>query len=378
MSTLARTNLILGAILVIQVIVLLLLPKEGSPKGPSQIDPTIAGRMPFNGLNAKDVRSVTITSGDGKVVKLAAAPKKEGEQELVWSVANRDGFPARGADVEKIVDAARKVTLVREVTRQEKRYPRLNVADGVMHAHVEIGGEGGKKLADFRVGDSKDFSSIYLRMTGDPAVYEAQGASTWEFPVAVTGLVDNSFLDLPSDEVARVKVVTPTESFEVMKVVPESRPASAPTTRETESQPESAPASRAAETKPVPKWVVVGNESQTLDKTKVESWIRGLTRLNLSDPIGKAKEPAYGFDKPAATVTITMHGGKETVITIGAERKDERDHYATATGKDFVVTIPSWTVTDQFQKKLKDLEPGGAPARDEHDHEGHVHDTEPK
>ena len=99
---------------------------------------------------------------------------------------------------------------------------------------------------------------------------------------------------------------------------------------------------------------------QTLDKTKVESWIRGLTRINLSDPIGKEKKPEYGFEKPTATATLTMADGKETDDHRSAPSgRNEHDYYLTATGKEFVVTVASWNVTDQFQKKLKDLLPGG-------------------
>ena len=87
-----------------------------------------------------------------------------------------------------------------------------------------------------------------------------------------------------------------TETFEVVKETPASRPASQP-----ESQSESGPASRGPETKPEPKWVVAGAADQTLDKSKVESWIKGLARVTLSDPIGTEKKPEYGFEKPTAT-----------------------------------------------------------------------------
>jgi hypothetical protein len=364
MSTLARTNLILLAILVVQAVVLIALPKEGAEGGASRNDAGVAGREPFSSVETKDVQGVTLTSGDGKVIKLEATVKKEGDQETkTWALANRDGFPARAADVEKIVEAVRKIKLMRIITRQEKRYAKLNVADGVTHARVQVQGSGGRPMADFRIGESKDFSSVHVRIDGDPAVYEAKEVSTWEFPTAVSGLVDTTFLDLPSDQVVKVKLSAGAESFEVVKETPESRPESAPA--ETRGS-ESAPATR-----PEPKWVVAGDPARSLDKTKVESWIRGLTRVNLGEPIGKEKKAEYGFSTPAATVTLVFADGKETVITIGAERKEERDYYMTATGKDFVVTAASWNVTDQFQKKLADLAPGAS--TEPSGHEGHDH-----
>ena len=279
------------------------------------------------------------------------------------TLANRDGFPARTADVEKIVNALPKIRFTRVMTRQEKRYSRLKVADGVMHARVQVAGDGGRTLADFRIGEG-DFNTVHVRMEGDPAVYEATGISTWELPVAVSGLVDSGFLDLPADQVVKV-TVKHAEMFDVVKEMPESRPASRPESQGTDT----GPSTRGAETKPEPKWVSGG---QTLDKTKVESWIRGLTRLNLSDPVGKEKKPEYGFEKPTSTVVLTMADGKETTIVVGAERTEQHDYYLTATGKDFIVTVAAWNVTDQFQKKQKDLLPG-APSTTDPGHEGHDH-----
>jgi hypothetical protein len=378
--TLSRVNVILAAVLVVQAIVVFALPKQGAATKTGTKDANVAGRKPFAPIEAKDVRGITITSGEGKTIRLAATVKQEGGQDVTsWAIADRDGFPARTADVEKIIDAAKKIELSRVITRQPKRYARLNVADGVTHARVQITGEGGAPLADFRIGESKDFSSVYVRMEHDDAVYEATGPSTWEFPTTVSGLVDATFVDAPLEQVARVKLTSATEMFDIVKEIPPSRPESAPAdTRTSEttpaSMPESGPATRAAETKPEPKWVVASNPSRVLDKTKVESWIRGLTRINLGEPIGKEKKPEYGFDKPTATATLVFSDGKEIVLTVGAERKEERDYYFTATGKDFVVTIASWNVTDQFQKKLADLEAGSTPAvPGPDDHEGHDH-----
>jgi hypothetical protein len=364
MSSLTRANLVLLAVLVVQAIVIVALPGEDAGQAAPRDDAGVAGRQPFAAIDSKEVRALTLTSGDGKVLRLEGATPKEGEA-VTWSVASRDGFPARTADVEKIVEAAKKVRFVRVITRQEKRYAKLSVADGVMHARVQVEAAGGRKLADFRIGESKDFSSVHVRLEGDPAVYEAKDVSTWEFPVSVSGLVDTAFLDLPADQVVRVRLAAGSEAFEILKEVPESRPDSRPV--ETRGV-DTGPATRAAETRPEARWVAAADPATALDKTKVESWIRGLARINLSEPIGKTAKPEYGFDKPTSKATLVFADGKEVTITIGAERKDERDSYMTATGKDFVVTASSWNVTDQFQKKLKDLAAGGTPAPD-HDHD---------
>jgi hypothetical protein len=367
MSGLTRAILILGSLLAVQVIVILLLPKEGEATTAKTDDAAVAGREPFSGIDAKAVRGVTVTGGDGKVVDLAATVKKDGDKDITsWALANRDQFAARTADVERILDAAKRIRFSRVISRQPKRYARLNVADGVTHARVVITGEGGKRLADFRVGESKDMNSVHVRVEGDPAVYEASGVSTWDFPTSLSGLVDSGFVDLPADQVVRVKLTgaTPADTLDVMKEVPASRPTSAPT--------ESAPTSAPTETKPEPRWITGTLDHLPLDKTKVESWIRGLCRINLGEPIGKARRPEYGFEKPTAAAVITFADGKEVTITIGAERKEEKDYYLTATDKDFVVTVASWNVTDQFQKKLKDLQPpapGEAPAPAPHDHD---------
>jgi hypothetical protein len=369
MSKLVKANLIMLGLLLVQVIVLVALPKEGEAADTRKDDAAVAGTQPFGSVKAADARAITITSGEGKTVKLVGTAKKEdGKDVVTWVLADRDGFPARTADVEKIVDALGKIKLTRVMTRQEKRYARLKVSDAAMHARVQVAGEGGKSLADFRLGEG-DFNTIHLRIGSDPAVYEATGVSTWELPVAVGGLVDTGFMDLPADQVVKVSVKTAEEMYDVVKEVPESRPASRPESQGAETGPTSRGTDTQPQPKPEPKWVSGG---KTLDKTKVDSWIRGLTRFSLSDPVGKEKKPEYGFDKPTSTVTLTMADGKETTIVVGAERQEQHDYYVTATGKDFVVTVAGWNVTDQFQKKQKDLLPG-TPSATDPGHEGHDH-----
>ncbi len=351
----ARTNLFLAGVLVLQIILLIFIPRgAASTPSTSAKDASIAGTKPFSGIDQARVRGITINGEGGKLVKLAAEVKKEGDKDVTnWTVASRDGYPARTDDCNRIVEALKKVTYSRVITRQEKRYAGLNVADGVCRARVTIEGEGGKPLADVYIGDSRDSNGVYVRVAGDPAVYQASGAAAYDFPTSISGLVDSKFLDTPLDQIASIKLINATETYEIRH----EKPASVPTeTKGTDSKPVE------------PVWMTVEAKPQTLDKAKVEALARSLGTLYMSEPVSKSIKPEFGFDKPTATAVIRTNDGKETTIKIGAERKDEKDYYAQVSGKDFVVTVGSYNVTDYFQKKLKDLLPGTTPD-DGHDHD---------
>ncbi len=372
-SSLSRTNLILAAALVVQIVLLFIVSgdDDGAP-GATAKDASIAGHKPFSALETKDVREIIIQNDEGRTLRLQSTMTKEGDKETTaWSLADRDSYPAKTPDVERIIEAVKKIALSRVITRQEKRYAGLKVAEGVAKAHVTLKGEGGRTLADLHVGEGRDFNSIHLRMAGDPAVYQASGPATYDFPTTTGGLVDSAFLDVPVDQVARVKLVHGGDVLEVVKEAPATKPATQPT--------ETAPSTQPAETQPTEtkpaaaRWVTVGEKPEVLDTTKVEAWIRSLGRVSLAEPVGKTRKPEHGFEQPTSVATLATADGKETVITIGAERKEERDYYATATGKDFVVTVASYNVTDYFQKKVKDLLPSGTT---EPGHEGHDHEAE--
>lgn len=362
--SLTKTNAILGVLFVVQVILLVTTGGSDAATGAgAKKAEAVAGTKPFSAIKAADVRSLVITTGDGKSISVAGEEVKEGDKTTMkWTLADRDGYPAKGTEIDHIVESLNKATLTRSITNQEKRYAGLKVADAAFDIHVVAKGAEGKVLADFFVGETKDYNAASLRKVGDASVYRTVGLSKYDLPVDPSQFVDTAFMSVPVESVVRVRLQHDGKTFEIAKEAPASKPASQPTSQPVESQPASKPAE--------PVWMTVGDKPEMLDKSKVESWIRGIATLAMSEPVGKAQKPEHGFDKPTAVVMLGTADGKQTTVTVGAERKDPGDYFVTATGKDHVVTVRAYNVTDWSKKESKDLLPGkpGAPPDMPEDH----------
>ncbi|HYC78428.1 MAG TPA: DUF4340 domain-containing protein [Planctomycetota bacterium] len=357
-----KLNLVLLAALVLQLGAFLVLRPDDSA-GAGQAATATAGAKPFAGLKVADVTAVVCKKREAAPVRLEAKRTVDGDKTTTtWTLADRDHAPAKAAEAERLITTLAKVVEQTPVARRAKHHAGLNVSDANADLRVTVYGENGRVLADAFFGESRDFSSLYLRKAGDETVYRTTGAALFDFPAEAASLAETEFLKLDASKIVAVRVKNEHGEWEARKETPESRPASQPaeSRASTETQPaETQPASQPA-TPPAPQWRTVGAAPETLDTAKVETWLRGLSALSLSEPIGKARKPEYGLDAPTATAALVLDDGTERVVAIGAERKDQYDFYAAASHKDLVVTVKSYNVTDWFKKALKDLKPAAS------------------
>lgn len=354
-----KTNLVLAAVAVAQIVTLLVVGSlSEAPLTRSKDDAAISGKKPFSKFTADDVFAIECKKNEADPMRLEKELKKvDGKDVASWVIADRDRAPARTANVEELITTLGKITFSNIVTRQQKRYAGLNVADDAADLRLVAYGKDGKKLADVYLGETKSYTALNVRMAGDDAVYAASGAGYQDFAAEVQSVAETEFLKLDASKIVGVKLKHEGAEFEAVKQFPASRPAA------TDSGPETKPTSGPTAPPAAPFWTTKGASPETLDLTKMETWLKGVAQLSLSEPVGRERKPEYGLDRPAATLVLATDDGKEVVITIGAERADKFDWFATATGVDRVVTVKSYNVTDWFKKTVKDLLPGiAAPA----------------
>lgn len=353
-----KTNVTLAALFAAQLVVLWIVgATEEAPAARSAADAAVAGKKPFAALAVDAVASIECKKREAAAIRLEKTTRKEGDQEkTTWSLADRDGAPAQAAKAEELLATLKKIALTRVVTRQPKRYAGLNVADEATDLHVVVKAADGRVLADVRLGEARDYASLHARFAGDDAVYATTGAGLYDFAAEAQSIAETEFLKLDPTKIVGVKVKHDGADFEAVRETPASRPAGA------ESRAESGPTSQPA-TPAAPYWITKGATPEKLDSGKMETWLRGVAQLSLSEPVGKERKPEYGFEKPSAVLVLTLDDGREIEVKIGAERKDQYDWYAVASGVDRVVTVKSYNVTDWFKKAVKDLLPAsGAPS----------------
>jgi hypothetical protein len=225
-----KTNVALAGLLVVQTVVLAIVgfSKEAPPTR-SKEDAAVSGRAPFASLDLSKIRAIEAKKRDAEPVRLEKSTTKDGDKEVVsWTIVDRDGHPAKTSEVDRTVEALKKLVYSRVVTRRPTRYAALNVADESADARLKVIGDDGTVLADVFLGESKDYKSMHVRVAGDDAVYAASGAGLYDFAAEAQSLAETKLLDVELEAVVGFSATNETGTYEAELVVPESAPTSRP------------------------------------------------------------------------------------------------------------------------------------------------------
>jgi hypothetical protein len=165
---------------------------------------------------ANEVREVRIT-GPGKAKVTIRA---EGD---LWRVVEKGGYPAKPAEVRKLVLQLANLELVEAKTALPERLPRLELEDPGAEAaksrRIELLGEGGAPIAAAVVGKTRfglyggGRSGVYVRRPDAPQAWLTAGGL--ELPTDALDLVDMQVIDVPVAEVARVTLGVGQEAIRV-------------------------------------------------------------------------------------------------------------------------------------------------------------------
>jgi hypothetical protein len=381
--------LVLAALAVVQT-VLLLVTGSGGPEasaGPAVTAP----RKPFAAVQASGVGSLAITDEEGKRIELRREEKDGGES--TWVLASSGNYPARAESVDNVMKALARLSLGRVITRRVAAFTELEVAESRFARHVVAKDPAGSVLVDLYVGNGKQPNTIVARLQGEDAAYQATGADTFEFSTNASSWVASLVFEAPFEEVVQASIRNEHGEFTVAKV---ERPKAAPPEgakppAEGEKPPaegerppaegEKPPAEGetdptaggAAPEKPATEtlWVLRTAEGEKdAEASRVETWLRGATRIYIADPVGTEARPDHGFDPPVATLTLTLKDGAVRTLELGsAKDKDGNQHLRTSKGPG-IATIRSYTVNEVFLKRAADLVPAASGTKPhEHDHE---------
>jgi hypothetical protein len=162
-----KTNLMLLALLGVQLILIIFLYWSGREKGEPMTDL-------MQGLAAEAVTELTISDGSGKTLTLRQ------EENGGWQAGN--GQAAYPADPEQIRHLLTNLTSLqsrRLVTRTKSSHFRLQVDDKIFAKKVVLLARGGETRTLF-LGSSPGPQAIHVRPATTDDVYLADGISVWE------------------------------------------------------------------------------------------------------------------------------------------------------------------------------------------------------
>ena len=164
-----------------------------------------------------------------------------------------------------------------------------------------------------------------LRYRGKNEVYRARGMSVWTINNNVRSYVNTKYVETDKDKLSQVVV--------------------------------SNPQGRLSFAKEGDKWTLAELPAgETLDESKVKTFINKVSTLNLQEPIGKEATAEHGLSGGAEVFLVgSNEEGTETKRYVIGARRDEQSIYAKADDSDWVVTVSKWSAEDIRNKGAADF-----------------------
>lgn len=316
-----RTQWILSGILAVQVLLLLAAAPwstdtavEGSRALLPEFESFTPARLEIHDSNERSV--VLDRRGDA------------------WVLEDEDGFPADSSKVEELLDSLEALEVGRPVVTQSRYHDTFKVADDEHERRLRIWKDpGNDPEVELFVGTSPNYRVSHVRLGEDDRVYEASGLGAYDLRSDALSWVKQTFVDIPFDGVTRLALSNEHGRLELA--------------REEGAWKLVAPAS---------------SDDQALDTMAVDSLVRSIASLRLSEPAGSIDTVSQGLDDPAATVEITYRAGEEDAeevveVRLGAEvEENSGKRYASRSGFDHAVILSKYDADKLVSQKLADLQ----------------------
>jgi hypothetical protein len=319
----SRTQWILAGILAVQVVLLIAAAPWSSDR-----------EMESSRVLLPELESFTPERLDiQETAERSVALERRGD---LWVVADESGFPADASKIEDLLEDLEGIKVRRPVVTQSRYHDTFKVADDDHERRLRIwkDSEGDPEIELF-VGTSPNYRVSHVRLGDDDRVYEARGVGAYDLRSEAISWIKRTFVDVPFEGVTRFELSNEHGSFALA--------------REDGG------------------WKLVspsGSEKDTLDVAAVDSLVRAVASLRLSEPAGAPDNSTYGFATPVATGEIAYRTGEaaaeQTIeVRVGGEVEDgDGKRYASRSGFDHAVILSKLDADELTEKKLADLYQG--------------------
>jgi hypothetical protein len=189
---LTRFHKILLGALAVQIALAVLLFARGGETTVKKEQPLLPG---FDA--AKVTRVQVLAAGEAQAVDLV---KKGGG----WVLASSYDYPADASKVDALLAPIAKLAAAEPVATQAARHKQLKVADGEFERKLTITANG--KDTTLFVGAQAGLRRTAVRLAGSDDVYGVSGLSPYSAPAEPHMWVDQHYVMLPKDQIAKVTV----------------------------------------------------------------------------------------------------------------------------------------------------------------------------
>lgn len=279
------------------------------------------------GREASAVDQITISGPAGAASEsVTLARAEEG-----WQVASADGYPAKGEDVDELLETLQKLKSRTQVLDSSRYHDKLEVTDEAHQRKVTLRSKDAETT--FFLGTAPSFKSTHFRLADADEVYLAPLASS-DFGNRAWSWVERLYVDVPRKDIWSMSLVN--ESGRVQL------------TRDPETDAWSSPSSAGP--------LAVTTVNTLLDKAR---------SLRLEEPVGRTLEPSFGFDAPLATVELTVGTSTSAglpppqtttkTLLVGAKVDGKARHYVKSSDSAYVVEVQETAVKPLLEKTAEDL-----------------------
>lgn len=283
-------------------------------------------------LSADKISALSITGDDGKKIALA----KNGNG---WVLPDADNFPVNADKVTPVLDKLVGLKTNRLVTRTADSHKRLEVAADKFARKIDLQTADGNFT--LYLGSSAGPGATHIRRDGQNETYLTADLSTWELNPQASSWITATYLSLASADVTAFSLKNAAADLSFKKDAGGN-------------------------------WTMAGAvQSETVNTGTITSLLGQITAVSMSRPVSKTEQPAFGLDKPAATVTLTVQpeGGAAQTVTLRVGAKDDAgEYYFHASNAEYFVTVSSYIAEALTNKTRADFiqlptpEPGATPA----------------
>lgn len=327
-----KTLVALGVFAVMLVVVLLVQrrPDKGERVGEKP--------RPLAKVEGKMIDKLAIThKGTTVVVERVPEPKKDtkkGEKgkkddkkeaesaddtEAKWKVVQPVSYAADTYAANAAVEKIEGLAFGDLVSEQKGKHEKYEV-DRKGGIHVVASG-GGKTLADFYLGKVlSDFTMF--RKAGDDKVFQAVGALRYAFERELKDWRDKTIVSFKQEQARKIRVATEGQVIQL--------------SRKDDKSP----------------WKVDESpvEIDQLDDSAVSNLVSTLSSLSAFDFADDLTPQKAGVDKPAATVTVSLAGGKQVSVLVG-NQKDET-FWVTSGDAPQIFVLQKYTVDNLMRRPV--------------------------
>jgi len=259
---------------------------------------------------------------------------KENEE---WLVPDHHRYPA---DPEKIGDLFQKLEKIQigyVIGKTKPTQKRLGVTDGKYQRKIlfqKKPGDKDKSQEGFYLGTSPQFRKIHMRRVDQDNIYITNQIATYDFPVTGENWLNKKVMDIDSKDVVAIELSRKRgkETFRFTK-----------TEKEIIIDPIKTEEGEEASNEPKFETIWLLGKKE-VNKSVFDGMLRKLSRLNLSEVLGKEEKRDYGLKNPQVQVKITFKTGEgeetqDKVLAIG--RKEEADHIVQMKDSPFYLKVAS-------------------------------------